>query len=315
MEIAHFKQADYEAVLRLRDETYGSIDLASRFPWQPCQQVESLEKDCFRVVCKDEAVKGYASAYRLDETHFRLNLLVDPRHTGQGIGTLLLQTIEGEVRKAGGRYLQARLLENTGASLKFALARGFAEIHRMRGMTLRAGDFDYAKWEGLGKKFQAMAFSLTTLKDELGAGNDPIARLAELQDQARRGWLSPDPTQSGGMVTIDDFRKFFTNIEEPERLIIARFRDSYVGYTSVRSGPGTAVHAGYRNLGIAKYMKARAIRMCIDDGQERFETCSANPLMQRVNERLGYQFNGVSEVRLVKDLEADPASDNSDDHG
>jgi hypothetical protein len=31
-----------------------------RFFWQPCRQIESLEKDCFKLVCKNETVKGYA---------------------------------------------------------------------------------------------------------------------------------------------------------------------------------------------------------------------------------------------------------------
>lgn len=34
-----------------------------------------------------------------------------------------------------------------------------------------------------------------------------------------------------------------------------------------------------------------------------FESASANPAMQRVNEKLGYKFNGLCEVRLVKPLE------------
>ena len=49
-------------------------------------------------------------------------------------------------------------------------------------------------------------------------------------------------------------------------------------------------------------MKAYAIKLGIEAGQRRFETCSANPAMQRVNEELGYKYSGLSEVRLVKVL-------------
>lgn len=38
------------------------------------------------------------------------------------------------------------------------------------------------------------------------------------------------------------------------------------------------------------------------DGEEYFESASASEAMQRVNEKLGYRFNGLSEVRFVKEL-------------
>jgi hypothetical protein len=49
-------------------------------------------------------------------------------------------------------------------------------------------------------------------------------------------------------------------------------------------------------------MKRYAIKLGIDAGQRRFGTCSASAAMQKVNEQLGYKYNGLSEVRLVKDL-------------
>jgi GNAT superfamily N-acetyltransferase len=56
------------------------------------------------------------AAYRLDETHFRLNLIVDPQQTKRGIGTLLLARIATKVKASGGKYLQARLRGETGES-------------------------------------------------------------------------------------------------------------------------------------------------------------------------------------------------------
>src|SRR5215469_13667723 len=100
MGIMQFQNADYEDVLCLRDKTFKSMNLSS-FIWQPCQQVESLDQDCARYVYKDETVKGYAAAYRLDDTHFRLNLIVDPDHMREGIGTILLNRLESEIREIG----------------------------------------------------------------------------------------------------------------------------------------------------------------------------------------------------------------------
>jgi hypothetical protein len=38
------------------------------------------------------------------------------------------------------------------------------------------------------------------------------------------------------------------------------------------------------------------------EGAGRFETCSASLAMIRVNEKLGYRLNGLTEVRLLKRL-------------
>src|SRR6185503_2357984 len=110
MPITSFHNSHYEKVLSLRNATFASMNL-SRFVWQPCQQVESLDQHCIKFVFYDEHIKGYAAAYQLDVTHFRLNLIVDPNHTKQGIGSILLKRVEDEVVRVGGKYLQARLLE------------------------------------------------------------------------------------------------------------------------------------------------------------------------------------------------------------
>jgi predicted GNAT family acetyltransferase len=65
---------------------------------------------------------------------------------------------------------------------------------------------------------------------------------------------------------------------------------------------GTAVHPAYRGKGIATALKAYDLHRCIVDGQNYFETSSANPAMLKVNERLGYRLNGLCEVRLLKYL-------------
>ncbi len=105
MGVSQFQQSDHDDVLCLCDTTFEPLNL-SRFLWQPCQQVESLEKDCTKLIWKEENVKGYVASYHLEESNFRLNLLVDPRNTRQGIGTLLLNEIEAEVRRQGGRHSQ-----------------------------------------------------------------------------------------------------------------------------------------------------------------------------------------------------------------
>lgn len=300
MPVTLFCESHREGVLAIKDATFASMNLG-QFVWQPCQQIESLDQPSSRYVFEDSTLKGYGAAYQLDETHYRLNLIVHPDHLRKGIGSQLLNIVEQDVTRANGKYLQARVFEDMPASVNFALASGFTRIHVMRGMTLRAADFCFDKWKDMGQQLSDR-FVVTTLKMELESGADPVDKLARLYKLAREGWPSPDPTWR-----IDDtpetLRAPFTNIKDPEHFSIMKDGDEYIGFTSARNvGTGTAVHPNYRNLGIATFVKAFDIDRCINDGDEHFESATANTAMQRVNEKLGYRFNGLAEVRFVKEL-------------
>src|SRR5215472_4905645 len=222
MAVASFHNSQAANVLSLRDAAFASLNL-SRFLWQPCQQVESLDQQGAKYIFADDEIKGYGAAYPLNETHFRLNLIVDPSHVGQGIGSLLLESVEAETVRQGGSHLQARLFEQMRASLKFALARGFTQIHTMRGMSLDAADFSFGSWEELGRKLAAQDFRLTTLQQELDAGASAIDKLAELYGLAKEGWPSPDP--SWKVDSSDASRRAeFKRVRYPESFTIIKHR-------------------------------------------------------------------------------------------
>jgi GNAT superfamily N-acetyltransferase len=302
MKILPFHPDDTDEILTIERENYRDLKL-ERFFWQPCRQIESLKKNCFKIVVKDESVKGYAAVYALDKTRFRLNLLVAPPAKRQGIGAKLLLRIEREAKAQGCRSLQARTLETTPGGLEFALANGFAEVHRMHGLSLRAGDFSFEKWSALGKKLAAGRFVVTTLAAELAAGNEPFEKLVELQKRAVEDWPLIDPTVSHN-TDAEYLTQFFAGAKNPERVSIIKRREKYVGYTSAEKDDllGTAVHPEHRGRGLATYLKAANLKLLIDAGVEYFESATANPAMIRVNEKLGYQLNGLTEIRLVKRL-------------
>ena len=144
---------------------------------------------------------------------------------------------------------------------------------------------------------------VTTLKAEFERDPDPIQRLAKLHWHARQGWPSPDPTW-GIDDSIESCRSFFTDIPSPEYFTIIKHGEEYVGYTSARNRlSATAVHPAYRSIGVATYMKAYDISASINAGHHRFESATANPAMQLVNERLGYRLTGIAEVRFLKRLQ------------
>lgn len=302
MKILPFQFQDIHEVYRIQQKNYENLHL-ERFLWQACQQIESLEKDCFRIVCKNEFVEGYAAVYKLDETHFRLNLLIDPQKTRRSIGTNLLREIENEAKRQGCLSLQARILEEMKGSLEFAKRNGFFEVHRMCGMSLQAEDFSFEKWNSLGEKLSAENFTVTTLKSELENSNQPIEKLVELNKKAVKGWALIDPTVSHNTET-EYLREHFLAAKKTERVSIIKHGEKYVGYTSAERGNmlGTAVHQDYRGRGLATYLKAFDLKMQVADGVSYFETTTANPAMIRVNQKLGYKLNGLTEIRLVKYL-------------
>ena len=276
MNISRFQHSDRNGVLRLRDETFGRINLA-RFLWQPCQQVESLEKECVKLVCKEDSVIGYGAAYHVEADSFRLNLIIRPQNRSRGIGTLLLKRIEAEIKEEGGRQLEACVLEGMDESLSFAVSNGFAEVHRMRGTSLYAHDFSFEKWRALGEKLTAEGFIVTTLQREDEAGHNPIIKLVELQKRAVEGWFFTGLSASKPDTSDEHLARHFSQIEFPDRVSIIKRQEKYVGYTSAerRNMLGTAVHPEYRGRGIATYLKACALKRMIDDGTRYFESSSA----------------------------------------
>lgn len=302
MKILPFEETDRSAILRIHQETYGQLNLV-RFLWQICQQIESLEKESVKIVCKDASVIGYAAIYPVEENSFRLNLLVDPQYTRREIGTALFNEIEIQARNIGAQQLEARIIEGMNESLAFALSRNFVEIHRMRGMSLDADDFSFENWRALGEKLSAKGFTPTTFAAEERAGQNPMEKLIELQKYAVEGWfltgLSSKPD-----VSDEQFRRYFSSITVPENVSIMKHREKYIAYTSTerKNMLGTATHPKYRGYGIATYLKALNLKKLIDSGTSYFESSSANPAMLRVNEKLGYKSNGLTEIRLAKKL-------------
>lgn len=302
MKVSPFEEADRGDILRIHQETFRQMNL-ERFLWQVCQQIESLEKDSVKLVCKSEHTRAYAAIYPVGDSSFRLNLLVDPQYKRQGIGTILLREVEIRAGNIGAQQLEARIIEGIDESLAFALSKGFVELHRMRGVSLRVCDFSFEKWRALGEKLSAEGFTATTLEAEENAGENPLEKLVELQKYAVEGWFL---TGLGDAPDVSDaqIRQNFSYISVPEAVSIMKHGKKYVAYTSAerKNMLGTATHPEYRRRGIATYLKALNLKKLIDGGTNYFESSSANPAMLKVNEKLGYKLNGLTEIRLAKHL-------------
>ena len=105
--------------------------LGHSYPW-----AEAVFRDCFKAnyrlwaACQGQALVGYAVvAYLFDEAHL-LNLCVDPRSQGQGIGRRLLRHL---LREAARERISQTILEvrvSNQPAQRLYLAEGFEEIGR-----------------------------------------------------------------------------------------------------------------------------------------------------------------------------------------
>lgn len=62
---------------------------------------------------------------------------------------------------------------------------------------------------------------------------------------------------------------------------------------------GTVVRFAYRRQGLAMVLKVQSIAYALRHGHWAAITCTANPTMLTLNEKLGYRHD-LAEVRLIK---------------
>jgi GNAT superfamily N-acetyltransferase len=269
----------------------------------------------------DAGVAAYLALWRVIDTRFRMDLVVDPAHRRHGVGARLLDFLIERARGAGATSLQARPYADATDAFPMLAGRDFRETMRMVGLLLDdVHAVDLEPFATLDEALVARGIRFTTLAEELRT--DPFAweKLRDANQAAEFGWPDPDPLPNGATSppeTVDQFRARSAAVGMIEDACFVAVRDdgrgvpgAYAGYSALtatdRAGlqagsGGTAVRPEVRGLGIATALKARCIRWAREHGVRRLATSSGNPAMIRVNEKLGFRRTYI-EVRLVKRL-------------
>jgi GNAT superfamily N-acetyltransferase len=267
------------------------------------------------VEAPDASVAAYLALWRVQTTQFRMDLIVRPSSRREGLGARLLEFLIDRAREAHATSLQARPYADSTDALSLLAGREFRETMRMIGLELNdVGAVSLPPVVSLEGQLAARGIRLTTLADELNAYSRGWEKLRDTHQAARFGWPDPDPRPDGKPhepETVDEFRTRSEAVGViPDACFIAADADRYVAYSALTvidearrqaGSGGTAVRPEYRGLGIATLLKSRCVHWAQEHGSRRLATCSGNPAMIRVNEKLGFLRTYV-EVRLVKRL-------------
>jgi GNAT superfamily N-acetyltransferase len=294
---------DDDTVVALHDAVYPTYR-AQPDVWNAAAQFDELRGQPHRLIARDTATQrviGYGALRSVRAQQARLDLMVHPAWQRQGVGQGLLDHLIDQARIRGnvGVHVRARL--DYPHALSFLIHRGFTETHRMYGLRLAVQKADLTPFWPYVQQLAARGVVITTLTAERHQNPAYLRELHELQNAVAPDW--PDPERVPFTpVGFDDFARRLEHETQahPDAFFIAKAGSNYIGYCGL-SALGTAVHPAYRRQGVATALKVTAIADARRRGQATVFTCTANPAMVAINEKLGYQHEMV-EVRLGKSI-------------
>jgi GNAT superfamily N-acetyltransferase len=269
--------------------------------WRPGHQLDEPDNAKLRLVAlnADRSVVGYGAIRQTAPQRYRLNLLVQPSSQGEGIGTALYDRLMAELRSSGAVAVNVRTRDDQTLALDFLYQRGFEEVHRMKGMTLRVDRLDPDRLEPLLLPLDQENVATDLLGDLRRTDPDWREKLYVLYSRVREGWPDFDPTLPEEKVwPLEHFDRYLSQRMDAGPTWIAQYGDSYIGFVGAF---GTAVHPDWRGRGLGGALKALQAVKAHAEGQPTLISNSANPMIWRINRRIGYQ-PWFAEVRLIKGL-------------
>lgn len=271
--------------------------------WRPAEQYDGERLSRYGYVATDantERVVGYGAVRTSRLPYARLDLMVHPTWRRHGVGGSLLELLLADARALHAITLQARARADNLDALAFLAGRGFEERHRMYGLRLVVADAELTPFLPVVERVGAMGIVLSTYAHEREHDRGYLPKLHALQNAVLPDWSDPDPAPIASM-SLEDFARRLQEADPlPDALYIARCGEEYVGYSGMFA-LGTAVHPAYRGRGLATALKVRTIEYAKRLGYESAITCTANPAMLAINEKLGYRRE-LTEVRLIRRL-------------
>ncbi len=307
--VRHFRSEDYAAVEGLSDTIYPeyrALLAASNGPaWRPAMQFDDNHLAPYQHIAVDvttQQLVAYGAIRTRRLPYTQLDLMVAPAWQKRGIGSLLFEQLTADLMTVGAYSVHARVHAVKSEALAFLKHRGFAERHRMYGLRLNIKQTDTTPYLPLLGRIAAQGIVVTTLANE--RANDPnyLRKLHALYNTVIPDWPDPDPAPFTPREVEDIDNRLAEADPLPDALFIAKGDDTYLGFSGMFA-IGTAVRPDYRGQGLATALKVYTIEYAKQHGYATAITCTANPAMVAVNEKLGYQHE-LTEVRLLKMLKA-----------
>lgn len=261
-----------------------------------------------RVVAEDASgrVIGFASVWRAPWAapgDLASLFCAHPDFRRQGVGSSLVQHLEGWARAQGASVLQSMLKDWIPDSLPFAEKRGFVKDAHVFELTLELARFDGTQFAG---RESAGGVRYLTLAD--APGEESERKLYELYRES----LKDNPGHRGWLPNFGHWREeALGDRTRPDWVFIAEEAGRFVGVSTLftTDDPGviytdyTGVARSHRGRGIAMALKLRTIAAATAAGAHTMstETEAKNGPMQAVNRKLGY-MPGQGAYRIIKQL-------------
>jgi RNA polymerase sigma factor (sigma-70 family) len=255
---------------------------------------------------------GYGS---IEQTIFlpkyRLFLFVAPEWLRAGVGDLLLDRLEDEMRAAGAICVWHRNYARLTELLDFLNRRGYAETRRVWDLRLNVADFDPAPFQPLLERLSARGITFTNFAAERARDEASLHRLHEFlnavkADDPQRQPFIPVPFEA----VVRWFEKSFVL---PDACFIAKLGAEYIGFTDlnhIEPTPNGIMHGftgvarAQRRQGIATALKVHAIEYARQHGDQtvRAFNLPAHQPMLALNEKLGFrrQYCYVTVEKMIR---------------
>jgi ribosomal protein S18 acetylase RimI-like enzyme len=224
-----------------------------------------------------------------------VNVVVDPAHRNQGIGTQLWQDLLTYLRAQGADALLAEVQEGDPLHYRFAETRGITpRTHQLRA-TLDLTHFDEHKFDGFTTRVEALGIRLTAFAD-VAQREENIRKLYDINGVA----ALDDPASDGAYINYENYKKviFGASWFQPEGQMIALDGDKFVGLSAISYNAAeqigyimiTGVDAAYRNRKIMQALTLRAINYARAKGATRVVTNveAINAPMRAINQKFGF---------------------------
>lgn len=304
-------ETDFPALVELLNKVWLEPTSVERLQeWQNAKIEGEIRRRTIALNSHNQMV-GYSLVYRRlsDQSgRFSIDVVVDPAHRRQGIGTTMYNEAFRFAQNEGATLLDCELYDNCPACLRFAETRGFTIDRHMFESTIDLKQFDYSPFADLIASLEATGLRFSSLAEE---GNTPEAQRKLYE--VNRDCSLDDPASTGTFSSFAEFQAdvFQASWFRPAGQILALDGDRYVGLSAVgyfetthsMYNLMTGVLAPYRGRKIAQALKALSLQFAQAYGSDYIRTHndSQNGPMLAINRKLGY-VPGVGEYRLTNPL-------------
>jgi GNAT superfamily N-acetyltransferase len=242
-----------------------------------------------------------ATPWAYEPDKYFIKIMVLPAYQTQGLGTLLYDRVDAELRARGATRVTATTRADQPRAIRFLERRGFAVVIRELESRLEVATFDPQPFQALLDRLASSGITMHSLRDMQRRDPEWIRKWWELE------WTIIPDMPTSETFTPETLAEFEAALASPQIDLDAAFvaidaaTDRWVGLSSVLIYPedphtlyvgNTGVIRAYRRRGIALALKIRTIEWARGSGAQVIigENEAHNPMYQ-LNLKLGFRYS------------------------